>query len=49
MENKFDNSEAVYSNSAIDNDNSGKHVERNDMKLPITRERSVETLAIIVE
>ena len=48
LENKFDNSEAAYSNSAIENDNSGKHVERNDIKLPIVRETSVETLAIIV-
>ena len=48
LENKFDNSEAAYSNSAIENDNSGKQVDRNDMKLPIVRETSVETLAIIV-
>ena len=48
LEKKFNNSEGVYSSSAIENDDTGKHLEQNNMRLPIVRESSVETLAIIV-
>ena len=48
LEEKFDNFEVIHSTSIIENNENEKNLERNNKKLSIVKENSVDTLATIV-